>query len=117
MLNNVDNQWGRPRTIDCPYQPAGSYRAGISVRWPWSLLRDGVVTIQRITNNTVYSVNPTTYSLTINNFTPLLYGDYRCILEYDINDIHDNAVNGDYNEAPTVPVHVAISGSSGIDMS
>ena len=115
MLNNVIHQviqWGGVRTIDCPYQPAGSYRDGISVRW--SLLRGGVVIIQRIMNNIVYSVNPITYSLIINNFTPLLYGDYRCILEYDVTNVYDNAVNGDYNEAPAVPVSVAISASSGI---
>ena len=118
MLNNVTSQviqWGGERTIDCPYQPAGSYRDGISVRW--RLLRGGAATIQRIKNNTVYSVNPATYSLTISNFTPVLYGDYECRLIYDIDDVYDDAVNGEYiaPDAQNVPVSVATGNSSGMD--
>ena len=114
MLNNVTPQviqWGGERTIDCPYQQAGSYRDHISVRW--RLLRGGVATIQRIKNNTVYSVNPINYSLAVNNFTPLLYGDYECRLIYEIDDVYDPAVNGEYI-APVVPVSVATIGLLGM---
>ena len=61
-------------------------------------------------NSTVYSVNPINYSLTINNFTPLLHGDYKCILTYDSTT--------DANELKlkhfVIPVSVATRGSSGI---
>ena len=116
MLNNVTPQviqWGGERTIDCSYQPASSYRDGISVRW--RLLRGGEAIIQRIKNNTVYSVNPITYSLTISNFTPLLYGDYECRLIYDIDDVYDDAVNLEYIAPDDVPVSVVTGDSPGID--
>ena len=109
MLNNATPQviqWEGERTIECPYQPAGSYRDGISVRW--RLLRGSAAIIQHIENNTVYFVNPTTYSLNISNFNPLLYGDYECRLIYDIDDVYDDAVNVEYI-APDVPVSVATS--------
>ena len=77
----------------------------------WRILREGAATIQCIENNTVYSVNPTTYSLTISNFNPLLYGDYECRLIYNIED---PAVNGEYI-APDVPVSVATGDPPGID--
>ena len=116
MLNNATPQviqWGGAKTIDCPYQPAGGYRDGISVRW--RLLRGIVVTIQRIENDAVYSVNPATYSLTISDFTPVLYGDYDCRLIYDIEDVYDPAVNMEYHSAPVVPVSVATGDPPGID--
>ena len=119
VLNNVTHQviqWGGERTIDCPYQPAGSYRDGISVRW--RLLRGSEATIQRIKNNTAYSVNPTTYSLTISNFTPLLYGDYDCRLTYNIEDVYDPTINVEYIACTPdhdVPVSIATGDSLGID--
>ena len=117
MLNIVDTQeWGGTITIDCPYQPAGSYRDGINVRWSLLSLRESIVIIQRIMNDAIFSVDPTTYSLTINNLTPLLHGDYRCILSYDIDNVYDSTVNRDYTDAPVVPVRVAGQGSSGMDI-
>ena len=109
VLNNVTPQviqWGGTRTIECPYQPDGSYRDGISVRW--RLLRGNTAIIQHIMNSIVYSVDSMTYSLTIKNFTPVLQGDYECILTYDIDDVYDSIVNGDYS-GPVVPA----SGSAG----
>lgn len=93
--------WGGAMTIDCPYQPDGNLMGTISVRW--SLLR-GNIEIQNIMNNTIYSVNQDN-SITIINFTPLLYGDYQCRFSYEVL-VFGETISGVYT-ATIVPVSVA----------
>ena len=110
VLNNVTPQviqWGGVRTIECPYQPDGSYRDGISVRWRF-LRNDNTKYIMNSSDD-AYFVNSMTYSLTISDFLPVLQGGYQCILTYDIDDVYDSKVNRDYSG----PV-VSVSGSAGM---
>ena len=71
----------------------------------WRLRRGSITVLQDVLNHdAIYSVNQN-YSLTINNFNPLLYGEYQCILTYDIPYIYDSSINGEY--AASIPVSVA----------